>query len=423
MSRSSSPPYGVGLGFCGAGGPCGAPCWDGAGGRFGALAVARLRGTDRHPLLRRPAGQGLGGRPGLGLRLLRHDRAPRLRRLALPLGTPTVEPGRDHGHPHLVAERVVDGRTEDDVRLRVDRVGHHRRRLVDLEQAQVGPARDREQHAVGAVDRLLEQRAGDRHLGRRDGTVLTARRADAHQRRAGVGHHGLHVGEVEVDQARGGDQVGDARDALEQHLVGLLERVEHADAAVGDREQLVVGDHDQGVDLFAEAGDALLRGVRATTALERERPGHDTDRQGTEGPGDLGHDGRAAGAGAAALARGHEHHVGALDDFLDLLPVVLGGLRAHVGVGAGAEAPGQLAADVELDIGVTHQQGLRIGVDRDELHALQTDLDHPVDGVDSTSTNTHDLDHGQVVLWCCHGGCLSYGRKRVVLSGEVRPGR
>ena len=108
---------------------------------------------------------------------------------------------------------------------------------------------------------------------------------------------------------------------------------------------------------------------------------------------------------------------------LDLLRVVLGGLRAHVGVGAGAEAPGQLAADVELDIGVTHQQGLRIGVDRDELDALQTDLDHPVDGVDSTSTNTHDLDHGQVVLWCCHGGCLSYGRKRVVLSGEVRPGR
>ena len=76
--------------------------------------------------------------------------------------------------------------------------------------------------------RGLEQRAGDRHLGRGDRAVLAAGRADAHQRRAGVGHHRLHVGEVEVDQARGGDQVGDARDALQQHLVGLLEGVEDA---------------------------------------------------------------------------------------------------------------------------------------------------------------------------------------------------
>ena len=77
-----------------------------------------------------------------------------------------------------------------------------RGRLVDLEQAEVGAAGDREQHAVGAVDAGLEQRAGDRHLGRGDRAVLAAGRADAHQRRAGVGHHRLHVGEVEVDQAR-----------------------------------------------------------------------------------------------------------------------------------------------------------------------------------------------------------------------------
>ena len=82
-------------------------------------------------------------------------------------------------------------------------------------------------------------------------------------------------------------------------------------------------------------------------------------------------------------------------------------LRADLGVGAGAEAAGELAADVELDVGVAHQQGLRVGVDRDELDALEPDLDHPVDGVDATSTDAHDLDDGQVVLRCCHGRCLS----------------
>ena len=113
--------------------------------------------------------------------------------------------------------------------------------------------------------------------------------------------------------------------------------------------------------------------------------------------------GRAAGAGAAALAGGHEHHVGALHDLLDLVGVVVGGAGADLGVGAGTETAGQLAADVELDVRVAHQQGLGVGVDRDELDTLEPDLDHPVDGVDPAAADAHDLDDRQVVLRCCHG--------------------
>ena len=267
---------------------------------------------------------------------------------------------------------------------------------------------------MGALDAGLEERRGDGHLRGLDRAVLAPGGPDAHQRRAGVGHHGLHVGEVEVDEAGCGDQVGDARDTLEQHLVGLLEGVEDRDAAVGDREQSVVGDDDEGVDLLAELADALLRGVGAAASLEGEGAGHHTDRQGAQRAGDARHDGRAAGAGAAALAGRHEHHVGALDDLFDLIRVVLGRLGAHVGVGAGAEPAGELAADVELDVGVAHEEGLGVSVDRDELDALEADLDHPIDGVDATSTDAHDLDDRQVVLRCCHGsgaflegaGCL-----------------
>ena len=116
----------------------------------------------------------------------------------------------------------------------------------------------------------------------------------------------------------------------------------------------------------------------------------------------LRHDRRAAGAGAAALARGDEDHVGPLEDLLDLLAVVLGGLAADLGVGARAEAAGEFAADVELDVGVAHQQRLRVGVDRDELDALEPDLDHPVDGVDAAAADADDLDDREVVLRCCH---------------------
>ncbi len=73
-------------------------------------------------------------------------------------------------------------------------------------------------------------------------------------------------------------------------------------------------------------------------------------------------------------------------------------LLADLGVGAGAEPAGQLAADVELDVGVAHQQRLRVGVDRDELDALEADLDHPVDGVDAAAADADDLDDGEVVL-------------------------
>ena len=72
--------------------------------------------------------------------------------------------------------------------------------------------------------------------------------------------------------------------------------------------------------------------------------------------GQGGDDGR--GAGVAALACGDEDHVSPLEDFLDLLMVLFGAFAGELGVGPGAEATGELAADVELDVRVGHQQGL-----------------------------------------------------------------
>ena len=65
---------------------------------------------------------------------------------------------------------------------------------------------------------------------------------------------------------------------------------------------------------------------------------------------------------------------------------------------------GELATDVELDVGVAHQQRLRIGVDRDELDSAQTEVDHAIDGVDAAATDADDLDHREVVLVLAHAG-------------------
>jgi hypothetical protein len=76
------------------------------------------------------------------------------------------------------------------------------------------------------------------------------------------------------------------------------------------------------------------------------------------------------------------------------------GCRAtHLGVAASAEATSEIATDVELDIGVAHQERLGVSVDGDKLNALQPSIDHAVDGIDATATNTDDLDHRKIILW------------------------
>lgn len=98
------------------------------------------------------------------------------------------------------------------------------------------------------------------------------------------------------------------------------------------------------------------------------------------------------------LAGGDKHHVGTAQQLFDLVLGVLGGLTADLRIGAGAQPAGGVAADVEFDVGIAHQQRLGVGVDRDEFHAFEALLDHSVDGVDTATTDTHDLDDGQVVV-------------------------
>ena len=97
-----------------------------------------------------------------------------------------IEAGGDDGDAHLVAERVVDDRTEDDVGLGVRRLGDELGGGVDLEQAEVGTAGDVEQHALRAVHAGLEQRARDRLLRRDFRAVLAAGAADTHEGAAGA---------------------------------------------------------------------------------------------------------------------------------------------------------------------------------------------------------------------------------------------
>src|SRR5690606_20432861 len=151
------------------------------------------------------------------------------------------------------------------------------------------------------------------------GAVRAPCGTDAHEGGARALHHRLDVGEVEVDETRGRDEVGDALHTGEEHLVGGGERLDHRDAAVADLEQAVVGDDDEGVDLFLQLLHARLGLALAAAAFEGEGLGDHTDGEGTDRLGDPRDDGGATGTGTATLPRGDEDHVGAREGLLDLL--------------------------------------------------------------------------------------------------------
>ena len=110
----------------------------------------------------------------------------------------------------------------------------------------------------------------------------------------------------------------------------------------------VVGDDDERVDRAAQRLDRLARLRRALPPFEREGRRDDRDRQHARGARRRGHDGRGPGPGPSAHPGGDEDHVGPLEHLLEGLFRLGRGARADLRVAAGAEAAGQLPADLDL---------------------------------------------------------------------------
>src|SRR5205814_7254101 len=104
-------------------------------------------------------------------------------------------------------------------------------------------------------NRDIEERGIDGGAGRLNGPILAGRAADAHQRRAGVGHDGPDVGEVNVDNTRRGDEIGDAFDRLAEDLVTGGEGRSAGRILVDHGQEAVIRDDDEGVDLLPDFFD------------------------------------------------------------------------------------------------------------------------------------------------------------------------
>ena len=164
---------------------------------------------------------------------------------------------------------------------------------------------------------------------------------------------------------------------------------------------------------FCSSMMPALGRAHAPLAFELERLGHDADGEDAFLARGAGDDGSSTCAGSAAHAGGDERHVAAGEMRLDVGHGFFSRRRADVGLGAGAEAFGDMGAHLDAALGARAQQCLRIGVGDDELDAAQAGGDHVVDGVAARSAHTEHgdprLELGEI--WNLeidrHGGLLS----------------
>src|SRR5450755_2211736 len=311
-------------------------------------------------------------------------------------GRGLAESGGDDGDFHCVFHLLVHDRAENNVGVFVGGALNDGAGLLHFGELERRRSGDVDEDAAGAVDGSgFEQRGGDGFLRGFDGALHTAGGGGAHAGVSHAGHDGFYVGEVAVDDAGDGDDIGNTLHALAKNIVGDAERFEEA-GVFGDGEKFFIRDDDGGVDAFHEFGDAAVRLLHAAFAFKGKWLGDDGDGERAHLDGEGGDDRGGAGAGAAAEAGGDEDHVCALESLDNFVGIFERGFAADFRIRASAEAVGQLHAELQLDRGVRHAQRLQIGVGDDEFDAFDSGVDHAVDGVAAAAADSDNFNLGVV---------------------------
>ena len=349
--------------------------------------IGRGCGTGRN---RRPGNS--GGAGGISLfagnllaQRLRH-RAARQRHVGMTDGG--VNAGGHNGHAHLALHRRIQCGPHNDVGVGVhlfaDLVGS----FVQFKQRQIIAAGDVDQHPLGPFQAdFVQQRVGDGFLGGQNGAVVAFGLARAHHRLAHFVHHRPDIGKIEVDDAGADHQVGHTLDPLIQHVIGQREGVGECRVFVGDAEQVLVGDDDQGIDDLLQGLDALFGLTHPFRTFKLERFGHHAHGQNAQFTRGLRNDRRSPGASAATHAGGDETHMRASQMIDDLFDRFFRSSRTNRCTGPCPQPFGDLDPHLDFRRGARLLQRLCVGVRHDELDPVQIFLDHVIDRISARATD------------------------------------
>jgi len=243
---------------------------------------------------------------------------------------------------------------------------------------------------------ILEQRARNRLLSRLGSAVLAPPNPSPHQGQAHFRHDGLDVGEIDVDVARMNDEIGNTLHRVQEYVIDPPKTLKKGRASVGQAEQPVVGDGNEGIDHPLEGLEAFFGVAQPDLAFNQERLGDDRYGECSQFLADLGRDGGTTGPRTAPQACGNEHHIAAVNRFPDLLQVFLGRLGAGFRVATRPQTLGEIHSQLNLHWRQTSFQSLEIGIGRDELDAVEPRADHVIDGITAPATNSQHLDFRSV---------------------------
>jgi hypothetical protein len=104
---------------------------------------------------------------------------------------------------------------------------------------------------------------------------------NAHEGRPGASHNGFDVGEVDVDEARHRDELGNALYALSENFVDNGKSLEERSFFIYQLQEPIVMDGDDGVDFINQLVKSALRHLPALRALETEGFGNNRNGEST----------------------------------------------------------------------------------------------------------------------------------------------
>ena len=185
-----------------------------------------------------------------------------------------------------------------------------------------------------------------------------------------------------------------------QHTIRRLEGIAKADLAAQHFHQLVVGYHDQGINMLRQRLNAFHCHFHAL-AFKTERFGHHSHGQDTQLLGYFGYHRCGAGACAAPHAGGDEQHVGAVDQLGDALSILQRRFAPDCGVGARAQPLGDGRAQLHGGTSLIALERLRIGVGADKFDAAQATGDHVIHCIAAAAAHADHLDYRFLCL-CVH---------------------
>ena len=206
----------------------------------------------------------------------------------------------------------------------------------------------------------------------------------------------MYIGEVEVDEARYGNQVRDTLDALAQDIIGHLKGLGHRRTLINNLQQAIIRDGDNRIDMLLQIGDTALRIAFTRHALKRKWTRNDAYRQCADLSRALSHHGSRAGTRTAAHTCRDEDHVSAAQCLENIIAALFCGLLANLRLRTGTEATREFLADLHTVRGQGFEQCLRIRIHSNEFYALYSLGNHAVNGIAAATADTDYLDFGQL---------------------------